>query len=161
MDELSLRPVDGNDDAEAAADVFAASRSAAIEDGTIPPGPRPPGDADRFFREDVVPRREVWLAELDGRVVGVLALDQAWLDHLYVLPGHARQRVGSCLLDLAKALRPEGFGLWAFVSNTPARRFYERHGLVEVERTDGSGNAEHSPDIRFAWQPVAGHHPAT
>ena len=55
------------------------------------------------------------------------------------------------LLDLAKSLRPDGFGLWVFETNAGARRFYERHGLVEVERTDGSDNEERAPDVRMAW----------
>ena len=33
----------------------------------------------------------------------------------------------------------------------PARAFYARHGLVELERTDGSGNEERAPDLRMAW----------
>ncbi len=33
----------------------------------------------------------------------------------------------------------------------PARAFYARHGLVELERTDGAGNEERAPDIRMAW----------
>ncbi len=62
------------------------------------------------------------------------------------------------LLDVVKAQRPDGFSLWVFQSNTGARRFYERHGLVELEHTDGSGNEEKSPDLRMAWpggDPVA------
>lgn len=35
--------------------------------------------------------------------------------------------------------------------NTPARAFYARHGLVELERTDGSGNEERTPDLKMAW----------
>ena len=35
--------------------------------------------------------------------------------------------------------------------NTPARGFYTRHGLVELERTDGAGNEEKQPDIKMAW----------
>ena len=35
--------------------------------------------------------------------------------------------------------------------NEPARAFYARHGLVELERTDGSANEEQAPDIRMAW----------
>ncbi|MDQ3627724.1 MAG: GNAT family N-acetyltransferase [Actinomycetota bacterium] len=149
---VSLRPVEGSADTVASAEVFAASRGAAVRTGHIPPGPHPPSDALRHFRDDVVPRREVWLAELDGRVVGVLALDETWLDHLYVLPEHTAQGIGSALLELAKALRPDGFGLWAFVCNTPAQAFYEHHGLVEVQRTDGAGNDERSPDIRYVWR---------
>lgn len=155
METLTLRPVDTQTDAVAASEAFAQSLTAALEAGSIPPGPQLPSDATGWFRTQVLPHREVWLAEMDGRVVGVLALDDAWLDHLYVLPPHAGGRIGSALLELAKGLRPAGFGLWTFVSNTPAQAFYERHGLVEVERTDGAGNAERSPDIRYAWAGVA------
>jgi chorismate mutase len=38
-----------------------------------------------------------------------------------------------------------------FEMNEPARRFYAHHGLVELERTDGSANEEKKPDIRMAW----------
>jgi chorismate mutase len=55
------------------------------------------------------------------------------------------------LLDVVKSLRPDGFCLWVFESNAPARRFYARRGLVELERTDGSANEERSPDVRLAW----------
>ena len=56
------------------------------------------------------------------------------------------------LLDLVKALRPDGFCAVGLRDQHPgARRFYARHGLVELERTDGSGNEEKAPDIRMAW----------
>jgi hypothetical protein len=51
------------------------------------------------------------------------------------------------------ALRPDGFELWVFAVNTRARRLYERHGLVAVEFTDGAGNEEGAPDVRYAWRP--------
>jgi chorismate mutase len=41
-----------------------------------------------------------------------------------------------------------------FEMNTPARAFYERHGLLELERTDGRGNEEKCPDIKMAWPGV-------
>jgi ribosomal protein S18 acetylase RimI-like enzyme len=74
-----------------------------------------------------------------------------WLHSLYVRPDHARHGIGTLLLDLAKARRPGGFSLWVFESNTGARRFYARHGLVTLERTDGSANEERAPDVRMAW----------
>jgi ribosomal protein S18 acetylase RimI-like enzyme len=52
---------------------------------------------------------------------------------------------------LAKELRPAGLQLWTFQVNTPACRFYERHGFVEAGRTDGSGNEEREPDVRYSW----------
>ena len=58
--------------------------------------------------------------------------------------------IGSALLDHAKARRPDGLDLWAFQSNTGARRFYERHGFVAVAETDGD-NEEGAPDVRYRW----------
>lgn len=95
--------------------------------------------------------REVWLAEADGVLVGFLIVMGAWLDDLYVDPAHQRDGVGAALLELARGLRPDGFELWVFASNEPARAFYARHGLVELETTDGTGNEEGAPDVRMAW----------
>ena len=96
--------------------------------------------------------RDVWLAEVEARPVAFLVLEGAsGSNALYVLPGHARVGVGSALLELAKSLRPEGFCLWVFKSNAPAREFDRAAVLVELERTDGSANEERAPDLRMAW----------
>jgi hypothetical protein len=51
-----------------------------------------------------------------------------------------------------KTLRPEGaFQFWVFQQNERARGFYEAHGAVAVECTDGSGNEEKTPDVRYEW----------
>ncbi|MGN0065054.1 MAG: GNAT family N-acetyltransferase [Nocardioides sp.] len=94
---------------------------------------------------------ETWVAERGVRVVGYARFGQDWLDDLYVDPHAWRDGVGTALLDLVKARRPAGFSLWVFESNAPARRFYARHGLVELERTDGDANEERSPDVRVVW----------
>src|SRR3546814_12771514 len=73
------------------------------------------------------------------------------LDALYGDPAAQRGVIGTALLEVATSLRPDGFGLWVFESNHPARSFYRQHGLVELERTDGADNEERSPDIRMAW----------
>jgi hypothetical protein len=36
--------------------------------------------------------------------------------------------------------------------NVGARCFYERHGFTAVEMTDGAGNDERQPDVRYAWK---------
>jgi ribosomal protein S18 acetylase RimI-like enzyme len=94
---------------------------------------------------------EVWVAEAEGRPVGYARVHDEWLEDLYVDPEAAGQGVGTALMELVKARHPQGFGLWVFVSNTRAIGFYDRHGLVEVERTDGAGNEEREPDIKMAW----------
>jgi hypothetical protein len=59
--------------------------------------------------------------------------------------------VGHALFEHAKALRSGGFEFWVFQQNERARRFYEAHGAVAVEFTDGSGNEEETPDVRYRW----------
>jgi chorismate mutase len=95
---------------------------------------------------------EAWVATLpDGRIAGYALLTRVWLDHLFVAPDHLGLGIGTALLEVVKSLRADGFCLWVFESNTGARRFYARHGLVELERTDGTANEERAPDIRMVW----------
>lgn len=143
--EVLLRPA-GAADLDAIVTIHLASRAAA----SMPPGVHP----DDEVRAHLAARAQlddVWVAEVGDVVVGYCRLTPTWLDDLYVAPSHAGAGVGSALLDLAKQQRPAGFCLWVFEVNAPARAFYARHGLVELERTDGSANEEGAPDIRVAW----------
>jgi ribosomal protein S18 acetylase RimI-like enzyme len=74
-----------------------------------------------------------------------------WVDQLYVDSSATGQGLGSELIELAKTLRPDGLQLWTFATNIGAQRFYRRHGFVVAETTDGAGNEEKAPDIRFIW----------
>jgi GNAT superfamily N-acetyltransferase len=103
----------------------------------------------RVAEDDVT----AWVAEADGEVLGFALCTPTFLDGLYVRPELKGQGIGSLLLDVVEATHPDGYELWVFESNLGARRLYERRGLVEVERTDGSGNEERAPDIRMAWRP--------
>ena len=107
-------------------------------------------DVRRFFAEVVLPTRETWVSEVDGTVVALLVLEDAWVDQLYVHPGHVGRGLGSTLLAHAKERRPAGLDLWTFQSNAGARRFYERHGFVAVAMTDGD-NEEGAPDVHYRW----------
>ncbi len=146
--DLLLRPVTA-DDLPAIADLYIQVREAAVP--AMPPQIHTVEEVHAYVGGWDLTRREVWVADLDGALVAFMVLEDAWLDSLYVLPEAAGQGVGSALLDVAKGLRPGGFCLWVFESNVPARGFYARHGLVELEHTDGSTNEERSPDLRMAW----------
>ncbi|WP_238993501.1 GNAT family N-acetyltransferase [Nocardioides caldifontis] len=146
---LVLRPAEP-DDADEVAGVYLAARRAAAASGAMPP-PVHPDHEVRAWLAARTAADETWVAEQDGAVVGYARFTAEWLDDLYVHPDHAGGGVGSALLELVRGLRPGGFGLWVFESNAGARRFYRRHGLVEVERTDGSGNEERAPDVRMVW----------
>jgi chorismate mutase/GNAT superfamily N-acetyltransferase len=135
------------DDAGQLTELYLATRRAA--EPAMPPQLHT-AESVLAFMTGAVADKEVWVADVD-QTVGFLTLDDAFLEALYVGPDHQGQGIGTALLDLAKARRPDGFALWVFASNAPARGFYHRHGLVELEHTDGSGNEERSPDVRMAW----------
>jgi ribosomal protein S18 acetylase RimI-like enzyme len=109
----------------------------------------------RQFITEVVPAdHELWVAEEDGSAVGLAAIGEASLGHIYVHPDHQGRGIGSALLDKTKELRPTGFTLWTFPQNEQACRFYERHGLHAMQYGDGSGNAEGVPDVQYEWLPA-------
>jgi GNAT superfamily N-acetyltransferase len=141
------------DEAVVAANVYLESRAAAGD--LIPPPVHDDDDTRRWMRDEFLPRAEAWLAlDEDGAPLGLLALEgDDWLEQLYVLPHAQGQGIGAALVTHAKLRRPAGLQLWAFASNSVARRFYESHGFVIVEQTDGSGNEEHAPDVRYRWMP--------
>ncbi|MEU6482531.1 GNAT family N-acetyltransferase [Streptomyces sp. NPDC046887] len=109
-----------------------------------------------WFREVVVPGRaghETWVAAVDGTIVGMVVLNGTELDQLYLDPHWRGRGIGDRLVHLAKHHRRDGLALWTFQANAPARRFYERHGFVAAEHTDGRGNEEREPDVRYVWRP--------
>src|SRR5262245_58146239 len=138
------------DEAGAVAEVFTTARS---EQRFIPTLHTP--DEDRwFFREIAFPNQEIWVVEEEGEVVGFAALEDNVLGYIYVHPRAQGRGIGTELLDKIKARRSGGFTLWTHQPNEGARRFYEREGLVAVEFTDGAGNEEKVPDVRYEWKPT-------
>ena len=94
---------------------------------------------------------QVWGAEEGGRLVGVIAFLEDWIDQLYVLPEAQGRGIGCRLLDIAKSTYP-ALSLWTFQRNKPARRFYEKHGFFVVDESDGAGNEEKEPDVLYKWE---------
>lgn len=109
-----------------------------------------------WIRDIVLPTQETWVATVEETVVGMMVIEGGDIDQLYLDPDHRGCGIGDRLLDLAKSRRPGGLSLWTFQVNGPARRFYERHGFVPVEKTDGRGNEENEPDVRYSWHPEPG-----
>jgi GNAT superfamily N-acetyltransferase len=106
---------------------------------------------DIAFADMMVDRGWVTVSETAEDVLGFIARDGDDIHALYIDPEARGQGIGSALL--ASAMRHEDqLTLWTFQANTRAQAFYERHGFAPVERTDGSGNDEGLPDIRYHWQ---------
>jgi len=94
-----------------------------------------------------------FVAETDGRIFGLCALERARVRNLHVEPAAQGAGLGSALLTHGEgALREGGFAhgeLLVFAANGLARTFYERHGWS----TDGAIVEDPSgwaPAVRYA-----------
>lgn len=135
------------DDAAAVAEVFLSSFHATYHF----PLAHSDDEVRGWIRDRLIPDHETWVAIADARVVAMLAIAPGWLEQLYVAPDRLGEGIGSRLMEVAKASQPHGLQLWTFQVNKRARGFYERHGFVPVELTDGSANQERQPDVRYEW----------
>jgi chorismate mutase/GNAT superfamily N-acetyltransferase len=146
-EEFELRP-GHRSDLYALPEVFLAATAAPGH----PPETRSPEEV-RSWALHLLDRadRELWVAVRDGVQLGFVLLEGPWVNLLFVHPRRPARGVGAALLDVVKSLRPHGFGLRVYQANERARAFYRRQGLVELERTDGSGYRDAEPDLQMAW----------
>jgi GNAT superfamily N-acetyltransferase len=138
-------------DARSIAEVWLRSRRASVP--AIPAPVHSDDNARRWISDVVVPNGQTWVIAAEAGVVALLVLDNGTIDQLYVDPAHTGSGLGSQLIEFAKDEHPGGLDLWTFQANVGARRFYERHGFVAVETTDGD-NEEGAPDVRYHWSGV-------
>ncbi len=111
-----------------------------------------PAEIRDHMGRDLPARAEVWVAaDADDRALAFVAVEDGWVEQLYVDPPWIGGGVGDALLTVAKRSNPAGLQLWTFQVNARARRFYEARGFVAVELTDGAGNEERAPDVRYVW----------
>ncbi|BCW90135.1 hypothetical protein sos41_33030 [Alphaproteobacteria bacterium SO-S41] len=138
------------DDIPIVAAGFLAARKVMLD---IVPMVHPDESVLPWMRDVLFPTTEMWVAEVQGRVAAMMSLSAGWVEHLYADPSAQGGGVGTALLDLAKANAhgAGGLQLWTFQGNAGARRFYERRGFIAVAFTDGAGNEERTPDVRYVW----------
>ena len=146
---IQLRPAK-SDDAPAVADVLISSRA---EYQPFAPSAHPPDDVRRWVAEQLLTSCAVRVADHCGEIVGVLATSHdgrfSWIAQLFVRPGWVGQGIGSALLASAHETLRRPIRLYTFQANVRARRFYERHGYVAIEFTDGQKNEERCPDVLY------------
>ncbi|MFE9770119.1 GNAT family N-acetyltransferase [Streptomyces sp. NPDC005931] len=148
---VTLRRAVSPADADASADVWLRSFAAALP-GVV--RPRSDDEVYAYFRHVLVPLGETWVARAgDAGVVGMMVLEGEELAQLYLAPEWRGRGLGDRFVALAKERSPRGLSLWTFQVNEAARRFYQRHAFEAVEHTDGSGNEEREPDVRYVWRP--------
>jgi GNAT superfamily N-acetyltransferase len=142
------------EDAPAVANVWLASFRAALPTVRLT---HTDDEVRDWIARVVVGTMETWVAEAHrtggegGDIVGLMALHNDWIEQLYLRPDWRGRGLGRRFVNLAKERSPGGLQLWCFQVNAPARRFYEANGFTPAELTEGAGNDEHEPDIRYEW----------
>jgi len=112
---------------------------------------------DRSFIANVILKDcEVIVAEDDGGIVSFLARQGEEIRLLYTRPDRIDRGAGTQLIDAAKKSGVNALELWCFQANARARCFYEARGFRAIRSTDGAGNEEKTPDVRYRWERAGG-----
>jgi GNAT superfamily N-acetyltransferase len=97
---------------------------------------------------------QVYVAEVDGEVVGCVSLAHGFLSTLYVIPSEQGTGIGTALHDLAlERLRAHGHRvarLWTLEENWDARRYYEKRGWILTEATRVVPFPPKPTDVQYA-----------
>jgi ribosomal protein S18 acetylase RimI-like enzyme len=101
----------------------------------------------------LIPSGGVVIAEIQGSVVAAMHTERkeaiSWITQLAVDPAFVGKGIGSLLLAHAVRTMASPVRLYTFQANQRARRFYERHGFIPIELTDGRANEERRPDVLY------------
>ncbi len=150
--KATLRPATAADAARVA-EIFIATRTR-----FMPYAPAAHSDAEirEWVATELVPEGGVTVAVRVTQVMAAMATrvseGLSWILQLHVDPAFVGQGMGTQLLADALRTLPRPIRLYTFQPNTGARRFYERHGFVAIEFTDGQGNEERCPGVLYEWR---------
>jgi len=86
---------------------------------------------------------ETWVTEINGSVVGFIALVDDEIGGLFLDPSYHGQGLGKAMVDKAVAEKGRYLKVEVFKENMIGRGFYETYGFTEVEEClhEGSGQS--------------------
>jgi ribosomal protein S18 acetylase RimI-like enzyme len=87
--------------------------------------------------------------EIDHRPAAFMAMENDFIDQLYVHPKYQRCGIGKALLAFARSKSPEHLWLYTLQSNVNAQAFYEQNGF-NAEKYGIS--PENEPDVEYHWR---------
>ena len=103
------------------------------------------------FYRDAFARGPIWGAFDGDALVGHMAVEPGWIEHLYVEPARHGEGIGRSLIGLAQREQSE-LQLWTYRANERARRLYEAAGFVAEEYGFDPEHGERVPNVRYRWR---------
>ena len=79
-----------------------------------------------------LPNAETWVADIDGEVVGFIALIGSEIGGLFLQPSYHGKGIGRALVDKVREIHGT-LEVEVFSENSIGRRFYASYGFVEME----------------------------
>jgi GNAT superfamily N-acetyltransferase len=110
------------------------------------------GEYRRFVAAVMLTECAVTVVEDDTGIIAFLALQGEEVRQLYTRPDRIGCGAGTQLIEAAKSSGLAALELWCFQANARARRFYEARGFRAIRFSDGAGNEERTPDVRYRWE---------
>ncbi len=104
-----------------------------------------------YFRDNILVENTVWVVDDEqDRPVAFMAINNDFIDQIFVHPDHWRQGIGGALIRFARTLSPQHLWLYTLQDNVNARAFYEKNGFV-VTKLGISPPPDNEPDVKYEW----------
>jgi ribosomal protein S18 acetylase RimI-like enzyme len=147
MDQLFLIREYREADFDAVTILWRVAREKLLPEGETDTGHNFYEDQD-YFQNQILKKNQVWVVEIDHRPAAFMAMENDFIDQLYVHPRHQRCGMGKALLALARGRSPEHLWLYTLQSNVKAQAFYEKNGFVAIKY---GISPEGEPDVEYHW----------
>ena len=98
--------------------------------------------------EIYMPNTDTWVAELDGNVVGFVALMGNEIGAIFLLPNYHGKGIGKALMDKANELH-SSLEVEVFKANAIGRKFYSRYGFEFLDEKHHEPTGQPLLRLRF------------
>jgi ribosomal protein S18 acetylase RimI-like enzyme len=102
-----------------------------------------------YFRNQIMKKDRIWVVEIDHHPAAFIAMENEFIDQLYVHPDYQRGGIGRALLEFARRSSPQHLWLYTLQSNVNAQAFYEKNGFVAAKF---GVSPEGEPDVEYHWR---------
>jgi GNAT superfamily N-acetyltransferase len=149
MDQSFLIRAYHAEDFDAVTVLWRVAREKLLPEGQTDTGHNFYEDQD-YFRNQIMKKARIWVVEIDLRPAAFMAMENEFIDQLYVHPRYQHRGIGRAFLEFARSLSPEHLWLYTLQSNVNARAFYEKNGFI-AEKFGFSPPPENEPDVEYHW----------